>query len=298
MREDEQLAEQFETHRVHLRAVAQRMLGSLSDADDAVQEAWLRLSRVDVDAIENLAAWLRTVTARICLDMLRSRSSRREDLVGQQMPEAPCSDDDSGPEREAVLADSVGPALLVVLDTLEPAERVAFVLHDIFAVPFAEIAGIVDRTPVATKKLASRARRKVRGTPLIPRAELARRRQVVETFLTAARDGDLDAILTVLAPDVVRRADRAALPADAPAEVRGAHSVAQGVKDFGQRARFAEPALVDGAVGAVVARWGRLQLALTFTVEDDRITAYEVICVPERLARLELALIDGCASAG
>lgn len=293
MDEQHRLAERFETHRSHLRAVAYRMLGSLSDADDAVQEAWLRLSRVDSSTVENLAGWLTTVVSRVCLDMLRSRTSRREEPVGQQVPDpVQGAGDGSGPEPEALLVDSVGRALLVVLDTLAPAERVAFVLHDMFAVPFDRIAPLVERSPVTTKKLASRARHKVQGTPAVPAADLARQRKAVDAFLAASRGGDLDALLAVLAPDVVRRADPAALPPGAPTEVRGAHSVAEGTLVFGRRARFAAPALVNGTVGIVVAPRGRLLLALTLTVEGEKVTEYEVIADPARLRQLDLAVLD------
>ncbi|MEU8782283.1 sigma factor [Streptomyces sp. NPDC048637] len=293
MDEQDRLAERFETQRGHLRAVAYRMLGSLSDADDAVQEAWLRLSRVDSDTVENLPGWLTTVVSRLCLDILRSRTVRREEPVGQQLPE-PAGDagDGTGPEPEALLIDSVGRALLVVLDTLAPAERIAFVLHDMFAVPFDRIAPLVARSPVTTKKLASRARHKVQGTPTVPAADLARQRKAVDAFLAASRDGDLDALLTVLAPDVVRRADPAALPPGAPTVVRGARSVAEGTLVFGRKARFAAPALVNGTVGIVVAPRGRLLLALTLTVEGERITTYEVIADPARLRQLDLAVLD------
>ncbi|MGV9849838.1 sigma-70 family RNA polymerase sigma factor [Streptomyces sp. NPDC003442] len=287
------LAERFETHRGRLRAVAYRMLGSLSEADDAVQETWLRLSRADAEAVGNLTGWLRTVVSRICLDMLRSRTARREEPVGRELPEmARETGDGGGPEDEAVLADSVGRALLVVLDTLGPAERIAFVLHDVFAVPFDRIAPIVERSPVAAKKLASRARQKVRGVAAVPRAELDRQRRTVDAFLAAARGGDMEALLAVLDPDVVRRADRAALPEGVPTVARGARAVAEETAGFAPRARFAEPALVNGSVGVVVAPRGRLLLALTVTVEDGRIAAYEVIADPARLSRLELGLLD------
>ncbi|MEU8871283.1 sigma-70 family RNA polymerase sigma factor [Streptomyces javensis] len=287
------LAERFETHRGQLRAVAYRMLGSLSEADDAVQETWLRLSRADAEAVGNLTGWLRTVVSRICLDMLRSRTARREEPVGQELPEiARETGDGGGPEDEAVLADSVGRALLVVLDTLGPAERVAFVLHDVFAVPFDRIAPIVERSPVAAKKLASRARQKVRGITTVPRAELDRQRRTVDAFLAAARGGDMAALLAVLDPDVVRRADRAALPEGVPTMASGARAVAEETAGFAPRARFAESALVNGSVGVVVAPRGRLLLALTVTVEDGRIAAYEVIADPARLSELELGLLD------
>ncbi|MGP3945016.1 sigma-70 family RNA polymerase sigma factor [Streptomyces sp. 6N106] len=287
------LAERFETHRGQLRAVAYRMLGSLSEADDAVQETWLRLSRADAEAVGNLSGWLRTVVSRICLDMLRSRTARREEPVGQELPDLPRESGDGGdPEEEAVLADSVGRALLVVLDTLGPAERIAFVLHDVFAVPFDRIAPIVERSPVAAKKLASRARQKVRGSAVVPRAELDRQRRTVDAFLAAARGGDVEALLAVLDPEVVRRADRAALPEGVPTVTRGARAVAEETAGFAPRSRLAEPALVNGAVGIVVAPRGRLLLALTLSVEDERITAYEVIADPGRLSRLELGLLD------
>ncbi|RLU86848.1 RNA polymerase subunit sigma-70 [Streptomyces griseocarneus] len=289
----QRLAERFEAHRSHLRAVAHRMLGSSGEAEDAVQETWLKLSRSDVSAVGNLAAWLQTVVSRVCLDMLRARATRREDLAGERLPErAQDADGGTDPEREALLADSVGRALLVVLDRLTPAERVAFVLHDTFAVPFDRIAPIVDRSPVTAKKLASRARRKVRGTAAVPAAELARQRRVVDAFLAAARSGDMDAILAVLAPDAVRRADAAAVPPGTATEACGARRVAEGVAVFGRRARYAEAALVDGAVGVVVAPYGRLLFALAFTVEGDRVAAYEVLADPARLQRLELAVLD------
>jgi RNA polymerase sigma factor (sigma-70 family) len=287
------LAARFEAQRDQLRTVAYRMLGSLNEADDAVQEAWLRLGRVDTGQVDNLSGWLRTVVTRICLDMLRSRRSRREDLAGQQVLDRILDPvQGSHPEDEALLADSVSRALLVVLDTLQPAERIAFVLHDMFAVPFDEIAAIVERTPVATKKLASRARRKVQGTPVVPAAELARHRQVVSAFLAAARAGDLTAILAVLASGVVRRADPAALPPGAAAELHGAQAVAEGTVALTRRSHFAELALVNGTVGLVVAPRGQLLVALTFTIEDDKITEYEVIADPARLQRLDLAVLD------
>ncbi len=287
------LAERFEAQRGHLRAVAYRMLGSLSEADDAVQETWLRLDRNGADDLDNLRGWLRTVVTRICLDMLRSRSSRREHLAGKQVDD-PAADATGAvdPQDEAVQADAVGRALLVVLDTLSPAERVAFVLHDMFTVPFDQIAPIVARSPVTTKKLASRARRKLKGVPALPAAALARHRQVVSAFLAAARAGDLTAVLDVLAPDVLRRADPAAVPPGAGTEVRGARSVAEGTVLLADRSRFAEPVLIDGTVGVVVAPRGRLLLALTFTIDDDRITSYDVIAEPARLRRLHLAVLD------
>ncbi|QWF78804.1 sigma-70 family RNA polymerase sigma factor [Amycolatopsis sp. CA-230715] len=290
MEEHEELAARFEEHRAQLRAVAYRMLGSLGEADDAVQEAWLRLSRTDVREVESMAAWLRTVVSRVCLDMLRSRKSRREDL-GAPVESFESFEDGPGPEEEVVMADSVGRALLVVLDALGPDERVAFVLHDLFAVPFDRIAPIVDRSPVTTKKLASRARARVRGTSSIPAADLAQHRLVIDAFLAASRGGDLTALLEVLAPDVVRRADPAALPPGRSTIARGSRVVAEETVGFGRRSRFAETALVNGSVGVVVAPAGRLALALTVTVEGNRITAYEVIASPERLRDLDIAVL-------
>ena len=293
MNEGDALSDRFKTHRDQLRLLAYRMLGSLSEADNAVQEGWLRLARVDIDCVENPGGWLRTVVSRVCLDMLRSRQSRREELVGLEMPgESRDPGQRSDPEQEAILADSVGRALLVVLHTLGPAERVAFVLHDIFGVPFDEIAPIVERSKVATKKLASRARQRVRGTPAIHGAELARHRHVVEAFLAASRAGDVDAVIAVLAPDVVRRADRAALPSGRATEVRGARAVAEEIVVFGRDSRFAELALVNGAVGLVVAPRGRLQLALTVTIEREKIAGYELIADPSRLQQLDLAVLE------
>ena len=281
----DELAERFEAERGRLRGLAYRLLGSAAEADDAVQEAWLRLNRVD--SVDNLAAWLTTVVSRVCLDVLRARKTRREDPF-EVVPE-PVADAD--PAGEVELADSVGRALLVVLAALGPAERIAFVLHDLFAVPFDRIGPVLDRTPVAAKKLASRARQRVRGTSALPPADLARHRRVVDAFLAAARGGDLAELMEVLAPDVVRRADAAALPVGAALETRGARAVAEETQVFGKRARFAETALVDGAVGVVVAPRGRLLLALAVTVEDERVAAYEVIAAPARLAALHITLL-------
>jgi RNA polymerase sigma factor (sigma-70 family) len=290
MTEQDWLAERFEAHRTSLRGVAFRMLGSLNEADDAVQEAWLRLSRSDSGEIANLGGWLTTVVARVCLDMLRSRASRREELLPSPIVEEAAAAEDGGdPEHEAVLADGVGLALLVVLDRLTPAERIAFVLHDLFGVPFAEIAPVVERTPVATKKLASRARHRVRGGRTAD-GDLVRRRQLVDAYLAAARDGDMRALLEVLDPDVVRRADRLALPPGVPTEVRGARAVAEGTRLFASRARVARPALVDGAPGLIVAPRGRLELALAFGVDGGRIVEIDVIADPERLRELDLAV--------
>lgn len=285
------LAERFDRSRGHLRAVAFRMLGSAEEADDAVQETWLRASRGDAGAVTNLTGWLTTIVSRVCLDMLRARRRRPEELADMAELEPRTAGGAADPQDEAVLADAVGVALLVVLDRLGPAERVAFVLHDLFAVPFTQIAEILQRSPVATKKLASRARHRVHGTPAAPAADLARQRHVVEAFLAAARAGDLTALLTVLAPDVVRDADPAALAAGGRTRVRGAQAVAEETVLLARRARFAEPALVDGAVGIVVAPRGRLLLALAVTVEGDQITGYDVIADPARLRRLHLAVL-------
>ncbi|MEV5474525.1 sigma-70 family RNA polymerase sigma factor [Streptomyces sp. NPDC002387] len=293
MNGQDELAGRFEEQRGRLRAVAYRMLGSLGEAEDAVQEAWLRLARVDAAEVENLGGWLRTVVARICLDMLRARASRREELFGPQAPaEVHADGGGPGPEDEALLVDAIGPALLVVLDRLSPAERIAFVLHDSFAVPFEEIAPVVGRSTAAAKKLASRARHKVRGNPVLAPAELDGHRRVVEAFLVAARGGDLDGLLAVLAPDAVRRADAAALPPGGAPELRGAGSVAEQTVLLRARARFARVALVDGVVGVVVAPRGRLLLVLRVTVEDGSVTSYEAIGDPVRLRRLSLAVLD------
>ncbi|HEU4641831.1 MAG TPA: sigma-70 family RNA polymerase sigma factor [Gemmatimonadaceae bacterium] len=284
------LAERFEEHREHLRGVAYRMLGSLSDADDAVQEGWLRLSRSDASGVENLGGWLTTVVARVCLDMLRTRKSRGEVSLDGHVGEPVVSRDDSThPEHETLMADSVGLAMLVVLETLDPAERVAFVLHDMFAVPFDRIASILERSPAATRQLASRARRRVRGTAVVPDADLTRQRQVVDAFLAAARRGDFEALLALLDPDVVVRADRA-VPAGVPREGRGAAALAAGAVKGGARA--ARPALVDGVVGVVVAPLGRLRMVLRLTIADGRIVEVDAVAEPERLRQIELAVLD------
>jgi RNA polymerase sigma-70 factor (ECF subfamily) len=296
MGEHDWLADRFEEQRGHLRAVAYRMLGSVSEADDAVQEAWLRLSRADTSKVENLGGWLTTVVGRVCLDMLRSRTARREEPLDTQVPQRMVSRaDGDDPEQEALLADSVGLALLVVLETLAPAERLAFVLHDMFAVPFDEIASIVGRSPDAARQLASRARRRVHGMSgregeiVAPRSDLTRQREVVDAFLAAARGGDFDALLAVLDPDVVLRSDRAARRPGVPAEVRGAATVAeQAVRG---RARAAQPALVNGAVGVIVAPRGRLLMVLDFTIRGGKIVAIDAIADPERVRQLELATL-------
>ena len=290
MTERDLLAEPFEKNRPHLRAVAYRMLGSLSEADDAVQEAWLRLSRTDVSEVENLSGWLTTVVARVCLDMLRSRKSRREEPMDANVPE-PVANGGHDPETEAVMADSVGLALLVVLDTLAPPERLVFVLHDMFAVPFEEIATIVGRTPDAARQLASRARRRVRGAATATGVDRNRQREVVDAFLAAMRGGDFEGLLAVLDPDVVVRADVAGVPG-APREVRGARAWAAGAITAARGARFARPALVNGAVGVVVAPRGRLFRVLQFTFAGGKIAGIEVIGDPARLGQLEIAVLN------
>jgi len=290
-RKHDALAVRFETERSHLRAVAYRMLGSLADADDAVQECWLRLSRADTSSIENLGAWLTTVVGRVCIDMLRARQSRREESLGYVEPEPGASarhEDTSDPGEEALLADSVGLALLVVLDTLNPPERLAFVLHDLFDVPFEEIAPIVDRSPDAARQLASRARRRVRGTGAVSDADLTPQRTVVDAFLAASRTGNFEALLTLLDPEVVLRADRAAMATGASAEMRGAVSVA---KQFLGRAQAARPVLINGAVGVAVAPRGRLFVALRVTIREGKITEIDAIADPEHLRSLDLALL-------
>jgi RNA polymerase sigma factor (sigma-70 family) len=291
--EREYLAERFEANRTHLRAVAYRMLGSVSEADDAVQEAWLRLRRSDTAAVENLGAWLTTVVARVSLDMLRSRASRREDPLGPHVPEPIVSrEDGNDPEHEALLADSVGLALLVVLETLSPAERLAFVLHDMFAVPFDEIAPIVGRSPAAARQLASRARRRVRGASPAADTDLARQRQVVDAFLAAARGGDFEALLAVLDPDVVFRIDRGALRPAASREIRGAPAVAEQTLTFARLARFARPALINGAAGFVVVTPGRPLAVAGFTIARGKIVEIDMLADPARLRDLDLTVLD------
>jgi RNA polymerase sigma factor (sigma-70 family) len=293
MDEREWLADQFEANRTHLRAVAYRMLGSVSEADDAVQESWLRLSRSDTSDVENLRAWLTTVVARVSLDMLRSRKSRREEQLGPRVPEPVVSrEDEVDPEQQALLADSVGLALLVVLETLSPAERLAFVLHDTFGVPFDDIAPLVERTPGAARQLASRARRRVRGASPIPDVDLARQREVVDAFLAAARGGDFDALLAVLDPDVVLRVDRGAIPVGAPREFRGAPAVLEQVRSFARLARSARPVLVNGAAGFVVAPRGRPVAVAGFTVAHGKIVEIDLLADPARLRELDLTALD------
>ena len=281
------LTDQFEANRAQLRAVAYRMLGSPSEADDAVQEAWLRLHRTENRTrIQNLGGWLTTVVARVCLDMLRSRRSRREEPMGDGLAEPV---DTADPEREAVLADSVGLALLVVLDTLEPAERLAFVLHDMFAVPFDEIAPILRRTPTSTRQLASRARRRVQSTATVPETDFARQRTVVDAFLAASRGGDFDALLELLDPDIMVRADRVAAELGATAELRGAQAV---IGSFLGRARGARFALVNGAAGAAWVVDGTPRVVFSFTVADGRITGIDLLADPALLARIDLAILE------
>jgi RNA polymerase sigma factor (sigma-70 family) len=290
MDERDWLAERFEEHRGHLRAVAYKMLGSLSEADDAVQESWLRLSRSDTSEVENLRAWLTTVVARVSLNVLRSRRTRREEPLDVRVPDPVVSrEDGTQPEHEALLADSVGLALLVVLDTLGPAERLAFVLHDMFGVPFDEIAGMVDRSPDAARQLASRARRRVQGAAPVPDADLAAQRRVVDAFFAAARDGDFDALVAVLHPDVVSRGDGGP---GASAVVRGAREVAARALTFARLSPFVRPALVNGAAGVVVAPRGKPFSVMGFTVVGGRIVEIDAITDSERLRALDLAVLD------
>lgn len=292
MDEKKVLAAEFEAKRGHLRSVAYRMLGSRIEADDAVQEAWLRLNRSDIGDIANLGGWLTTVVAHVCLDMLRSRRSRREQPLEEGGPEpaAHIRDISADPEREIVLADSVGLALLVVLETLSPAERVAFVLHDMFDLPFDEIAPIVGRSPTAARQLASRARRRVQGAPAVPKPARARQREVVDAFLAASRGGDFEALLAMLDPDVVLRADGTAARLGGSAETRGAAAVAA---VFDGRARAASPALIDGRMGVAVAPGGKLLLVLRLTIADGRIAAIEAVADPERLRDLRVEVLEG-----
>ncbi len=284
------LAEEFEGNRGRLRAVAYRMLGLASEAEDAVQEAWLRLSRVDTAGVENLSGWLTTVVGRVCLDMLRSRRARREEPHGEHEPDqVPATGPGADPEREALLADSVGMAMLVVLDTLGPAERVAFVLHDMFAVPFGDIGVILDRSPEAAKQLASRARRRVQGADAAGSGDPAVQRRVVSAFLAASRNGDFEALLTILAPDVVVRADATAVALGAAAEVRGA---AEAVAWFSGRARGAKLALVDQVAGAAWVAGGRPRVVFSFTVADGKIATIDLLGNPARLAGMDLVILE------
>jgi RNA polymerase sigma-70 factor (ECF subfamily) len=299
MNEHEHLAERFEEHRPHLRAVAFRMLGSLSEADDAVQETWLRVSRADSDGIENLRGWLTTIAARICLNTLKSRRSRPEEPLGPHVPDPIVGPEDGvDPEYEALLADSVGLALLVVLDALAPAERLAFVLHDMFAVPFDEIAPIVERSPAATRQLASRARRRVQGATPFPDADLSSQREVVDAFLAASREGDFEALIELLDPDVVLRVDRGALLPGGSRLVRGAPAVAKQSLTFARSAAGdARPALVNGAAGVVFAARGRPLSVVGFTVRHGRIAEIDVLADPARLQQLDVDALNDDASA-
>lgn len=295
MNDTELLADRFEEHRTHLNAVAYRMLGSSAEAEDAVQEAWFRLGRADPAEIRNLGGWLTTVVGRVCLDLLRSRTARREqpidDTLGSFLPDPvvrPLTDLD--PEQEVLRADSVGLALLVVLETLEPAERLAFVLHDMFAVPFDDIAPIVERTAAATRQLASRARRRVQGATPSADPDLGRQRQVVDAFLAASRGGDFEALVALLHPDVVLRADAGALVRGAAASkvVHGAKAVAEQAALFSRYAAFARPVLVNGSLGIVTVPDGRAVSVTALTVADGRITGMYILADPDRLARLDL----------
>jgi RNA polymerase sigma factor (sigma-70 family) len=289
MDETELLANRFEEHRTHLRAVAYRMLGSLSEADDAVQEAWLRLSRTDTSDVENLGGWLTTVVARVCLNMLRSRNTRREEPLDVHVPDPIVSRQDGmDPEHEALLADSVGLALLVVLDTLAPAERIAFVLHDMFAVPFDAIAPIVGRTPAATRQLASRGRRRVQGQAVAPDTDLREQRRVVDAFFAAARDGDFEALVAVLDPDVVLRSDGGTARPSATLLVRGAREAAGRALTFARLSPYVRPALINGVAGVVVAPRGRPYSIMAFTVRGGKIAAIDSLSDPTRFAALDL----------
>jgi RNA polymerase sigma-70 factor, ECF subfamily len=291
MPEREAITEEFERQRPHLRAVAYRMLGSVSEADDAVQEAWLRLNRSDTDGVANLGGWLTTVVARVSLDMLRSRRARREEYMGSWLPEPIVSmDAEADPEQQALLADSVGLALLVVLDALSPPERLAFVLHDMFGMPFEEIAPIVERTPAAARQLASRARRRVQGTPPPSAADLSEQRRVANAFLAAARVGDLDGLMAVLDPDVVFNRDTGGELPRAREPVVGAEAVANEVVTSGYRglASAARPALVNGAAGFVLAPEGRPLVVIGFTTREGRIVEIDLVADPEKLSGVEV----------
>jgi RNA polymerase sigma-70 factor, ECF subfamily len=295
MAEHSWLAHQFEESRGHLRAIAFRMLGSSGEADDAVQEAWLRLSRSDVTGVDNLTGWLTTVVARVCLDMLRSRKARREEPLDLESPDALLEDADA--EHDLVMADSLGLALLLVLETLTPAERVAFVLHDMFDVSFDEIAPIVDRSPVAARQLASRARRRVQGASSTESGDRTRQRQVVDAFLAASRDGDFNALLALLDPEVVLRADQLAVAASAARVAAGAPRLAPEIRGkeqvagtFSGRAAAAQLALINGVAGAVWAPGGRTRAAFLFTVAKGTITAMEIVYDPDRIAQLDVAI--------
>jgi RNA polymerase sigma factor (sigma-70 family) len=288
MEEREWLTERFQQHRSHLRAVAYRMLGSVSAADDAVQEAWLRIRDQDPESVENMRAWLTTVVGRVCLNMLRSRRARPEELSDVHVPDPVVTLGDSGdPEQEVLIADSVGLALLVVLDALSPAERLAFVLHDVFGVPFADIATVLDRSEAAAQQLASRGRRRVQGSPE-PDPDPARQGKVVQAFFAASRDGNFDALLAVLHPDVELRIDGGALRKEASLVLRGADAVAGYAATYSKLFPFVRPVLVNGAAGAVVAPGGRLFSVMAFTVTNGKIIQIDALVDPERLAQLDL----------
>jgi RNA polymerase sigma factor (sigma-70 family) len=289
MDEEQLLAERFEENRGHLRAVAYRMLGTLSEADDAVQETWLRFSRAGAGGVDNLGGWLTTIVARVCLNMLQSRKSRREDPLDVRMPDPIMSLEEADPEHEALLADSIGLALLVVVQTLAPAERLAFVLHDMFAVPFEEIAPIVDRSPAAARQLASRARRRVQGTAPVLDPDPARQRAAVDAFQAASRAGDFDALVAVLDPDVVLRADFG--DAHVSSLIRGAREVAGQALMFHEYARFARTIMVNGVPGLIALPEGRLFSVMGLTITDGRITEIDILADPERLRRLDLAFL-------
>ena len=293
MGDDDWLAERFQEQRPHLRAVAYRMLGSLSEADDAVQEAWLRLSRSDTGEIENLGGWLTTVVARVSLNILRARKAKREESLEARLPDPVVSPaDGTDPEHEALIADSVGLALLVVLETLDPAERLAFVLHDMFAVPFDEIAAITGRSPAAARKLASRARHRVQGQAPVPDADVAEQRRVVDAFFAASREGNFEALVAVLDPDIVLREDDGTDRAGASVVIRGARAVAERAASFSRLSPFVRPALVNGAAGAVVAPEGRPFAVMAFTVTDGRIVEIDVLAGARRLGEIELSGLD------
>jgi RNA polymerase sigma factor (sigma-70 family) len=292
MNDQEWLAERFQEQRPQLRGVAYRILGSLSESDDALQEAWLRVSRSDASGVENLGGWLTTVVSRVALNMLRARKAKREAPLEGRLPDPVVSLDDAvDPEREALIADSVGLALLVVLETLSPAERLAFVLHDMFGVPFDEIAPIVDRSPEAARQLASRARRRVRGETTVPDADLGTQREVVDAFLSAAREGNLEALLEVLDPDVIQRTDAGAHPAASGVD-HGAATVARQAITFSHPDFEARPALINGAAGIVTLRNGKLFAISGFTIRNRRIVEIDILADPERLGRLDLPMLD------
>ena len=292
MADSDWLAQQFEANRGRLRAVAYRLLGSISEADDAVQEAWLKLARTDPESIRNLVAWLTTVTAHVCLDMLRARATRREESVDARTIEPASRAAAADPESEAQMADSVGLALLVVLDRLNPQERLAFVLHDVFAVPFEEIATILGRSSVAARQLASRARRRVQGGATVDDARLAQQRGIAADFLAALRSGDLDALVALLDPEVVVRADQASMRAGAPQETRGARAAAQQAIGLSRGATAARLALIDGIPGLIVAPGGKLLRAVTFSFAGNAIAQVGLLADPAKLAELEIAILD------